>query len=820
IPGMRFQPVFATSGKDPLDSVIWEQREARMMAPNRAPELITGIEAPGTWSQEAVNALTIFLNEKDRRSFRAVIARVANTITELGRSEDYFRTNEDAEHFNADLQYLLVHQMATFGHSVWMNVGVKNNPQCAQTFINSVNDSVESILDLAKTEGVLFKYGAGSGTNFSSIRSSRETLSDGSKASGPIAFLRGFDAFAGVFNNGRKNRPSAKTAILNADHPDIEAFIDCKADEEKRARALLDAGYNREAGDPYETIAFQNEQHMVRLPDEFMRALERDDRWHTRTVSDGRSGEPVKAKMLMDKIAQAVHLCGNPGIQFDTHINQWHTCSASGRINASSAFSETFFLNDTACMPGQLNLSAFLDKEGNPDTNRLRDAVRIMVTALDILVGHSSYPTENIAENTLRFRPVGLGCANLGSFLLSQGLAYDSDSGRAFAAVLFAIITGQAYLTGTELARACGTFSGYDQNRNAFLRVMEHHLRAVFRIDKTVVSRDLMLLASGIWESVKDEGEKYGFRNAQTTQVSNDVRMAAVMGCSAVGLDPLPNLLRYRRPVGGGMVKYIDSNVRNALTRLSYPEGNIAKIMAYLEEFSRLEGCPDLKESHLGVFDGAVPAPGGKRHVHYMAIIGMIAAVQPFLSGAVAKTVVVPEKTSDETIQQTIVRAWRLGLKTLTISRENARRTEAVHKALQKAVPQYGRPYRRHLPDERRSITHKMQIGEQEGFITVGMYEDGSPGEIFIVMAKEGSVISGLMDSFATAISLALQYGVPLKVLCDKFCDMRFEPSGFTNNPQIPMAKSMMDYIFSWLSQKFLSEGTGDSAKAETIELP
>ena len=710
--------------------------------------------------------------------------------------------------FAADLGHLLIHQKATFSRQIWLNVGRRPRPQCSACFINGVDDSVESILDLAKTEATVFKFGSGSGTNFSPLRAAGETRSDGGTASGPVAFMRGFDAFAGVFGRDRGIRHAEKMALLNIDHPDIIAFIQSKADEERRARALVEAGYAENGADPYDSLAFQHETHAVRVPDDFMRALERDDHWMTRGVGSGKPVTRLKARHLMKRIAEAAHTTGEPGLQFDSTINAWHTCSSAGAIQASDASGQYLFLDDSAATLASLNLLGFVDGDGDIDSSALGEAVRILVTALDILIDRAGYPTENIARNTRRFRALGIGAHNLAALLMARGLAYDSEAGRTYASALASLITGQAYRASVELAETMGPFAGFADNRPAMLMVIDQHLRSTLRIDRSQVPRDLMEAASRAWETVGERGTTAGFRNAQVTALGADSAAAGMMDCLTIGAAPVERLTRSVAPLPGGTGSPPHPVVATGLARLGYGAEQRRAILDHLQSTGTPDGAPHLHDEHRAVFDCLHPLQEDGRHLHYMGQLHMQAALQPFISGGIAQPVAVPRSTPAEEIMDLFLRGWRLGLKGLTVQRAAEPRPRR-RSAAATVTPTYGRPYRRRLPDERQSITHKLSIGEVEGYITVGMYEDGSPGEIFIVMAKEGSVISGLMDSFATAISLALQYGVPLDVLCDKFRDTRFEPSGFTGNPDIPMAKSIMDYIFSWLAAHFLPDENG-----------
>ncbi len=811
---LRFEHYFSHPGVHPFDEIEWEIREA--LIANEKGEAIfrqSNVEVPAFWSQLATNVVVSKyfhgqMGTPEREtSIKQLINRVSRTITDWGIKDGYFASSEDAETYYQELTALLVNQYAAFNSPVWFNVGIEEKPQCSACFINSVEDSMESILDLAKIEGMLFKYGSGSGSNLSKIRSSREPLSGGGKASGPVSFMKGFDAFAGVIKSGGKTRRAAKMVILNVDHPDIMEFIRSKAEEEKKAWALIDAGYDGSInGEAYSSVFFQNANHSVRVTDEFMEAVENDLEWVTREVTTGKPADRYRAREILREIAEATHICGDPGLQYDTTINKWHTCPNSGRINASNPCSEYMFLDDTACNLASLNLMKFLDENDEFDVEKFRKAVRIMITAMEIIVDNSGYPREKIAQNSHLFRTLGLGYANLGALLMSRGLPYDSDEGRAYAAAVSAIMSGQAYLTSTELARAMGPFQEFEKNREPMLRVIQKHRDYAYKLDSRMVPEYMVQAAQEVWDKAYENGEKYGFRNAQVSVLAPTGTIAFMMDCDTTGVEPDIALVKYKKLVGGGMIKMVNQTVEKALRHLQYSENEIKNIIHYIDEHDTIEGAPGLKEEHLPVFDCAFKPLNGERSIHYMGHVKMLAAIQPFISGAISKTVNVPENITVEEIQNIYLEAWKLGVKAIAIYRDNSKRTQPLTtKKIEKTVQEYGRPYRRRLPDERKAITHKFTVGGHEGYITVGMYEDGSPGEIFIVMAKEGSVVSGLMDSFATAISMALQYGVPLKVLCNKFTHTRFEPSGYTKNPNIPYAKSIMDYIFRWLAQKFLS---------------
>jgi len=817
--GLTFQRRYSRHGINPLDEVRWERRAATIQN-DKGDELFRqdDVEVPKNWSQMATNVVVSKyfrggLGTPDREnSVRELISRVANSITEWGNKDGYFASNDDSEIFRAELTYLLVNQHASFNSPVWFNVGVEPKPQCSACFINSVTDSMGSILDLAKTEGMLFKYGSGTGTNFSSLRSSQEKLSSGGHASGPVSFMRGFDAFAGVIKSGGKTRRAAKMVILDVDHPDIEEFIECKVNEEKKAWALIDEGYDGSFnGEAYNSIFFQNSNNSVRVSDDFMRAVIDDKPWTTRAVTDNRPMETYRARELLHKIAESTHICGDPGMQFDTTINDWHTCKESDRIYASNPCSEYMFLNDSACNLASLNLMKFRRADGEFDHAAFRHACGILLAAMEIIVDNSSYPREAIALNSHRFRPLGLGYANLGALLMARGLPYDSDEGRDYSAAITSLMTGQAYLTSAEMARELGSFEDYTQNREPFLGVIQKHRAALNKINPHRVPEDLLEAAKAVWTQAYTLGYDYGYRNAQVTVLAPTGTIGFMMDCDTTGIEPDIALIKYKKLVDGGMLQIINNTVPGALERLGYSEDERNRILAYLKENETIEGAPGLQEEHLPVFDCAFKPQSGKRSIHYTGHIKMMAACQPFLSGAISKTVNMPRDADVDEINQTYIEAWKMGLKAIAIYRDGSKRLQPLNTAKKKQEARHlapPAPQRVRLPDERAAVTHKFSIAGHEGYLTVGLYPNGKPGEMFIAMAKEGSVVSGLMDSFATAVSIMLQYGVPLHVLVNKFSHVRFEPSGVTSNPEIPLAKSVMDYIFRWMELKFSENGT------------
>ncbi|MEP6716013.1 MAG: vitamin B12-dependent ribonucleotide reductase [Terriglobia bacterium] len=857
--GVEFPKHFTArleAGKTPYDDVLWETRTATIG--NDKGSIIfeqRDIEVPSDWSQTATNIVASKYfhgkmgSPERERSVGELVHRVVDTIADWGLKDGYFATPQDGENFRNELAHLMLHQKAAFNSPVWFNVGVKESrgygwfyeaaeeriqkltseakPQCSACFIVSVKDSLESILDLAKTEGMLFKWGSGTGSNLSSLREEDAILSGGGRASGPLSFMKGFDAFAGVIKSGGKTRRAAKMVILNADHPDIGRFIWCKAKEEKKAHTLIEAGYDSSLdGDAYSSIFFQNANNSVRATDEFMEAVVEDREWWTKSVHSGEKKDRYQARELMREIAEATWQCGDPGMQFDTTINRWHPCKNTSRINASNPCSEYMFLDDSACNLSSLNLMKFLGPNGQFDVPAFRHAVDTLIVAQEILVDNAAYPTEKIAQNSHDYRPLGLGFANLGALLMSLGIPYDSDRGRDYAGAISGMMCGQAYLTSARIAASTGPFPGYAKNAEPFLEVIRMHRDAVHGINHRNVPSDMYQSAKQCWESAYELGRTAGFRNGQLTVIAPTGTIGFMMDCDTTGIEPDLALVKYKKLVGGGVIKIVNNTVPQALIKLGYSAEQVETIVSHIDSTGTIEGAPGLKPEHLPVFDCSFRPSNGVRSIHYMGHLKMMGAVQPFVSGAISKTINMPEECTVEDVMEAYTESWRLGLKAVAIYRDNSKKSqpmssgtgskaekklasaaaaglmkEAVAAVTERVV---FRPVRRKLADERQSITHKFSIGGHEGYITVGMFEDGTPGEIFVTMAKEGSTISGLMDSFATSISYCLQYGVPLKFLVDKFGYVRFEPSGWTGNPQIPYAKSIPDYIFRWLGAKFL----------------
>ncbi len=831
----RYKRRYTSQDVQPYDTVKWEVRDA-VITDHRGQVIFEqkGVETPVFWSQTATNivASKYFrgrMGTPERESsIRQLIGRVAGTIARWGRQGKYFVDEEEANAFENELTHILLYQMAAFNSPVWFNVGVEERPQCSACFINSVQDDMRSIMQLAMTEGILFKYGSGTGSNLSSLRSSKEHLSTGGKASGPVSFMKGFDAFAGVIKSGGRTRRAAKMVILNADHPDIVEFIRSKAAEEKKAWALIDAGYDGSVdGEAYGSVFFQNANHSVRVTDEFMQAVVEDGDWKTRYITSGKVAETYKARDLIRQMAEAAHVCGDPGIQFDTTINNSNPCSATGRIYASNPCSEYMFLDDSACNLASLNLMKFRTQDGEFDVDSFKHAVDVVITAQEILVDNAGYPTPAIEKNSHDYRPLGLGYANLGALLMARGLPYDSDQGRNFAAAISALTSGRAYATSALIAKRLGPFKGYRINEKPFLNVIDMHRAHAYKIPHHGVSGELLDAAIKSWDQALSYGELFGFRNAQISVIAPTGTIAFMMDCDTTGIEPDIALVKYKWLVGGGVIKIVNNTVPEALNRLEYSKTQTSEILQYLQDHDTIERAPHLKPEHLPVFDCAFRPAKGTRSIHYMGHVKMMAAVQPFISGAISKTVNMPNDVSVEEIMETYITAWKMGLKAIAIYRDGSKRTQPLTTTLKEEKKELKieevayKPLRRRLPDERQAITHKFTISGNEGYLIAGLYNDGSPGEIFVVMSKEGSTISGLMDAFSTSISLALQYGVPLKVLVNKFTHTRFEPSGWTNNPEIRVAKSVVDYIFRWLGLKFLSKEDQDAlGLTRTIDVP
>jgi ribonucleoside-diphosphate reductase alpha chain len=856
--GLEFQRRFTDGKVSPFDAVEWERRTA--LIGNDKGQVIfrqENVEVPKSWSQTATNIVVSKYfhgkpNSPEREtSVRQLIARVVDTIVRWGEEGGYFASTESRNIFRDELTHLLVEQKVAFNSPVWFNVGVQAKPQCSACFINSVQDNMDSIMNLAKTEGMLFKWGSGTGTNFSSLRGSKESLSGGGIASGPVSFMKGFDAFAGVIKSGGKTRRAAKMVILNADHPDIMEFIESKMKEERKAHVLIEQGYNSSIdGEAYASVFFQNANHSVRVTDDFMRAAEEDRDWWTRNVNDGKACDQYRAKDLLKEMAKSAWQCGDPGMQYDTTINRWHTCKATDRIYASNPCSEYMFLDDTACNLASLNLLKFLGSNGQFDTEGFRHSVGVTITAQEILVDNASYPTERIARNSHDYRPLGLGYANLGALLMSLALPYDSDGGRDFCGAITALMTGEAYAQSARIAERMGPFGGYLRNRDAMLDVVRMHRDALRPIKEDNVQPSLLHAAQKSWDDAVSLGERFGYKNSQVSVLAPTGTIGFMMDCDTTGIEPDLALVKQKRLVGGGVIKIVNNTVPQALMKLGYPPEQVAQIVDYIDANGTIEGAPGFKPEHLAVFDCSLTSMGGGRSISWRGHLRMMAAAQPFISGAISKTINMPEESTVEDIMEAYIESWKFGLKAVAIYRDNSKRSQPLSAAgkkeddktstavtpataaaalaavapLAEAAPAQQNLFpgtqRRKLSAERDSITHKFSIGGHEGYLTVGKYSDGTPGEIFIKMAKEGSTLSGIMDAFALSVSISLQYGVPLRALVDKFVNSRFEPSGYTGNPQIRYAKSIVDYIGRWLGGKFISPDylDADAAAAVTTE--
>jgi ribonucleoside-diphosphate reductase alpha chain len=822
--GLTIARRFVPDGVDPYEEVEWEIRSAVIQG--ERGEVVfeqRDVEVPRTWSQLATNVVVSKYfrgpvgTPQRERSVRQLIGRVVTTIAQWGVEQGYFTTPADKRAFQDELTHMLLQQKFSFNSPVWFNVGIEPKPQCSACFILSVRDTMDSILDWYRKEGVIFKGGSGSGVNLSKVRSSREALAGGGTASGPVSFMRAADASAGVIKSGGKTRRAAKMVVLNVDHPDVMEFIRCKVDEERKAWALIGAGYDSSLDGPaYGSVFFQNANNSVRVTDEFMRAAVEGRTWSTRFVTSGQPCETRPAREILRAIAEATHQCGDPGMQFDTTINDWHTCPNTDRINASNPCSEYMHLDDSACNLGSLNLMRFVDDAGAFDVATFRHAVDIAITAQDILINKSSYPTDKIAQNARDYRELGLGYANLGALLMALGLAYDSDAGREYAAAVTSLMSGQAYLQSVRLAAALGPYAGYALNRDPQLRVIAKHRTHAHKLKTALVPLDLLRAAREVWDSAVENGERDGVRNSQVTVLAPTGTIAFMMDCDTTGVEPDIALVKYKKLVGGGMLKIVNGTVPRALRRLGYDSREVQGIVEYIEEQETIEGAPDLKPEHLAVFDCAFRPARGVRSIHPLGHVRMMAAVQPFISGAISKTINVPENATVEDVEQAYVEAWRLGLKAVAIYRDGCKKTQPLNTSVATAASEIApapQPVRRRLPADRSAICHKFDVAGHEGYLHVGFHDDGTPGEIFIKMAKEGSTVSGLMDTVGVLTSMALQYGVPLEVLVAKFGHVRFEPSGFTKNPDIPMAKSLIDYVFRFLATRFLGREAAEGAE-------
>ena len=846
--GMSVDGLF-TDGQSPFDSIEWELRRAAITG-DKGEVLFeqNDVEVPKAWSMLATNVVAskYFYGTQgtdDREtSIRQVVHRVARSLADWGLNHDYFATPDDAEMFYHELCHICVNQMASFNSPVWFNMGLfqiyghssssrtsyswddeeqailkttntYKDPQASACFIQAVDDTMEDIMRLAGTEAMLFKYGSGTGTDLSTLRSCREKLSGGGTPSGPLSFMRVFDQIAAVIKSGGKTRRAAKMQSLKVTHPDITDFIQAKTNEERKAWALIEQGYDGSfGGEAYESVMFQNSNFSVRVTDEFMQAVENDGTYQTKAVVSGESVANLKARDVMGDLAEGTHVCGDPGVQYDSTINRWHTCANDGRINASNPCSEFMFLDNSACNLASINLMKFVDDSGEFDVAAFQHTVRLLIIAQDIIVDAASYPTAEIAENSHKYRPLGLGYANLGALIMRKGLPYDSAEGRALAGSITSLMTASAYGVSQELAEVKGRFERFPENKDCMMNVMEMHQDALSEVERSISPRDVYKTAEAAWEKVVRTGAKTGFRNSQVTLLAPTGTIGFMMDCDTTGVEPDIALVKYKQLAGGGMMKIVNRTVRPALTALGYSDDETETIVRHVDDKETIEGAANLRHEHLPVFDCAFKPKNGSRFIPYKAHLKMMAAVQPFLSGAISKTVNLPNEATVEDISQAYMDGWRLGLKAVAIYRDGSKRTQPLNTSKvpgpqgkeEQAPGEFAEtPFRRRMPSTRQSITHKFEVAGHEGYLTVGMYEDGAPGEVFITMAKEGSTVGGTMDSFGTAISLCLQYGVPVSELCKKFAHSRFEPSGFTKNADIPIAKSIVDYIFRWLDLTF-----------------
>ena len=809
--GLVVERRWTTPGVHPFDEVEWEVRDAVIGDPANPAFEQRGVEFPKTWSQNATNIVAqkyfrgrMGTDERES-SVKQMIGRVAGTIAGWGREGNYFASDEDGDAFEAELTHILLHQKAAFNSPVWFNVGFEEHPQCSACFILSVEDTMESILDWNTKEGQIFRGGSGSGINLSNIRGSVEHLAKGGLASGPVSFMRGADAWAGTIKSGGKTRRAAKMVVLDVDHPDIEHFIWCKAKEEEKANALRDAGFDMSIdGEGFTSIQYQNANNSVRITDEFMHAVEADSDWDLLARKDGSVTKTLPARDLLGQIADAAWRCADPGVQYDTIINRWHTSPESGRINASNPCSEYMHVDDSACNLASINLMKFRREDGSFDATEFEHTVDTVFLAQEIVVGPSSYPTEKIGENARAFRQLGLGYANLGALLMSDGVPYDSDEGRNIAGAITALMTGRGYRKSAEIAAAVGPYDEYAKNREAHNGVMRMHRDASYEIDGEGVKGELVAAAQRSWDEAVELGEEHGYRNAQATVLAPTGTISFLMDCDTTGIEPDFSLVKFKELVGGGQMTIVNRTVPMALETLGYSKTEVDQIEAFINDKSTIVGAPGLKDEHLPVFDVAV----GERAISHMGHIKMMAAAQPFLSGAISKTVNLPQTATVDDIADAYTEGWKHGLKALAIYRDGSKTAQALRTdAQEEAEAPVAAPARRKMPRERESITHKFRIGQHEGYITAGKYEDGTIGEIFLTdIGKEGSTLRGMMNAFATSISIGLQYGVPLETLVEKFSYMRFDPEGITGNPEIPFAKSMPDYIMRWLASRFIDD--------------
>ncbi len=823
--------LFTIEGRDPFDEVEWEIRDAFIPGKNGPTFEQKDVEFPKFWTQTATNIVAQkyfrgrMTSPERERSVKTMIGRIVGTVGTWGREGGYFASDEEAQTFEDELKAILVNQLAAFNSPVWFNVGFEEKPQCSACFILSIEDNMDSILDWIRREGVIFRGGSGSGVNLSRLRSSKEQLSKGGYASGPVSFMRGADASAGTIKSGGKTRRAAKMVVLDVDHPDITEFIWCKAHEEEKARVLEAAGYDMSLDSPdWASIQYQNANNSVRVSDSFMEAVEADSDWNLTARSDGTVVETIKARKLLHDIAEAAWRCADPGVQYDTTINSWHTLPNTGRINASNPCSEYMSIDDSACNLASLNLMKFRREDGELDVDAFEHACDVMFLAQEILVGNSSYPTPEIERNAKAYRQLGLGYANLGALLMARGLAYDSDEGRAYAAAITALMTGRAYRKSSEIAGRMGSFAGYRPNAAAMLGVIAKHRAAVGNIAHAeTVPADLLGAARKSWDEALDLGEVNGYRNAQATVLAPTGTISFMMDCDTTGVEPDFSLVKSKKLVGGGEITIVNKTVPGGLEKLGYAPNEVDEIVAFVDERNTIVGAPYVKSEHYPVFDCAV----GERAIHYRGHVKMMGAIQPFISGAISKTVNLPETATIEDVSQLYVDSWRLGVKAVAIYRDNCKVAQPLsgkgdkgaQVALGHAAGAFAAPKRRRLPDDRNEIGRKFRVGEYEGYIHVGVFDDGTPGDIFVDIAKDGTTLQGLMNSLMIAVSMGLQYGVPPEVYVSKLSHLRFEPSGLTNDADIRAAKSIPDYIFRWFGKKFLDVDQQEEAGILSMEV-
>lgn len=803
---------FTREGVHPFDEVGWVTRKVTVNGPHGKIE--RELEFPDFWSESAckIAGSKYFRGRigtaEWEHSAKQMISRVAGTLRVWGKNFGFFSNEAEAQTFEDELTYVLLHQRAAFNSPVWFNMGIDKKPQCSACFILAVEDNMDSILEWIRTEGLIFKRGSGAGVNLSPLRGTKETLSAGGHSSGPVSFMRGADSVAGMIASGGSTRRAAKMVVMNADHPDVMRFIRAKAEEEKKVKAFIDAGFdmydlNNEA---WNSIQYQNANNSVRVTDDFMEAAERNEKWQTKYVTTGEAAETYNAKDLMQEIAQAAWECGDPGIQFDTTINKWHTCPQSGRINASNPCSEYMHVDNSSCNLASINLLHYLRGDRTFDVEGFKHTVDVIFLAQEIIVDGASYPTPKIAENAHKLRQLGLGYANIGAMLMTLGYAYDSDESRATAAAVTALMTGEAYRLSAVMAAKLGPFEDYAKNRKDMLRVMDMHAAAAEKIDSDkVFDQHLDQAAKKAWKEAVGLGRRSGYRNSQATVLAPTGTIALMMDCATTGIEPEFALVKMKQLVGGGYMHFVNTTVEQALRNLGYTESELQAIGEYLKDKGTIEGAPALKEEHLSVFDCAVKPANGTRTISWQGHVKMVAAVQPFLSGAVSKTFNMDSSATVDDILQAYTMGWKMGLKAFAVYRDGSKSAQPLTTSAKREIAQ-PKPMRRRLPDTRASETHKFSIAGHEGYFTYSMFEDGGAAELFITMSKQGSILAGLLDAFAISVSIGLQYGVPLKDLVRKFSHSRFEPSGFTTNKEIPVATSITDYIFRYMALRFLNQ--------------